>query len=90
MKIGKNITDKKTAGLTTPKESQDFQKFKEQRSKRVSEEQEEKLVSRMPDEKQPSDDTMSDEMAKLGTEKGVFSRQRALQDIKEEGEDNEI
>jgi hypothetical protein len=43
----------------------------------------------MPDEKQPSDDKLADEMAKLATEKSIFvnNRQRALQDI--EAEDSE-
>ena len=91
MKIGKDITDKKIGGISSPKESQDFEKFvKERRSKKIKEEEEEKkITSKMPDEKQPSDDKLADEMAKLATEKSIFfnNRQRALQDI--EKEDNE-
>lgn len=89
MKIGNDITDKKIGGISTPKESEDFQRFKEQRSKRTNEEREEKLVSKMPDEKQPSDDAMADVMAKLAAEKSIFSnnRQRTLQDIEAEEEE---
>ncbi|MGD0071608.1 MAG: hypothetical protein ABSB71_08630 [Candidatus Bathyarchaeia archaeon] len=87
MKIGKDITDKKIGGISSPKDSKDFEKFvQERKRKRIKEEEEEKITSKMPDEKQPSDDKLADEMAKLATEKSVFvnNRQRAIQDIEEE------
>jgi hypothetical protein len=65
MKIGNDVMNKKASGIINPKDSEEFQKFKEQKSKRVKEEEEQKLNSRMPDEKQPSDDAMADDRAKL-------------------------
>jgi hypothetical protein len=74
MKIGKDITDKKTAGLNA-KESQDFEKFvKERRSKKIKEEEEEKITSKMPDnEGDATDADLARQTEELVREKNAFN-----------------
>lgn len=89
MKIGNDVMNKKASGMINPKDSEEFQKFKEQKSKRAKEAEPEKLTGKMPNEKEPSDDKVADEMTKLAEEKSAYSnkRQRTVEDI--EPEENE-
>jgi len=74
MKIGKNITDRRTAGLSSPRDNKSVEKFKEQKSRQVTGEKEERLVSRMPDEKTPTDDTLANAREQLYHEKNLMQK----------------
>ena len=90
MKIGKDITDKKTAGLNA-KESQDFEKFvKERRSKKIKEEEEQKITSKMPDnEGDASDSDLIKQNEELAKEKHAFDKQRDLETLEDIEEGSE-
>ena len=76
MKIGKDITDKKIVGISSPKDSKDFEKFvKERRSKKIKEEEEQKITSKMPDnEGIATDEDLIKQREQLLKEKNAFDQ----------------
>jgi len=69
-KIGKDVINKKgTAIISTPKESEEFEKWQEEQLRKEEEREQKpkvkaKLESRMPEEPEPSADELAKEKAK--------------------------
>ena len=80
MKIGRNITDRQTAGLSNPRDAEDFEKFiRERKNKKAQEEEEQKLSTQMPNEGEPTDNQLANQREELYKEKRAHKEEQVLQ-----------
>jgi hypothetical protein len=94
-KIGRDVIEKKAGGLiNTPRESEEFQQWKEEREEEKEEKPKEQveIKSKMPEEPEPSDDEINRQRAEEMALKEVFVNEhyrRKPKRIEDEEEEEE-
>jgi hypothetical protein len=90
MKIGNDILEHKSNGLTNSKKqaSKEFEEFVEKRRKKKAQQdtEESEIKSKLPEEGQPTPSQLAKQQTELVKEKRTYNVERDLQDIAEDTE----